>query len=83
MCQMNAHIELFVQIDYNLTDMNAQEIRQKYIEFMISKGHVQVPRANVVPQEDATTLFTGSGMQPMVPFLLGATHPEGTRIVNS
>jgi alanyl-tRNA synthetase len=63
--------------------INAQEIRQKYLEFFRDKGHVIVPRANVVPSEDATTLFTGSGMQPMVPFLLGEEHPEGNRLVNS
>jgi alanyl-tRNA synthetase len=63
--------------------MTAQEIRQKYLEFMKQQGHVIVPRANLVPEGDATTLFTGSGMQPMVPYLLGETHPEGTRIADS
>ncbi len=63
--------------------MNAQEIRNAYLKFFEDRGHVIVPRANLVPQEDATTLFTGSGMQPMVPYLLGAKHPEGTRIVDS
>lgn len=63
--------------------MDANEIRSKYLEFFRARGHVIIPRANLVPQEDATTLFTGSGMQPMVPYLLGASHPEGTRIVDS
>lgn len=63
--------------------MTAQEIRRKYLEFFKERGHVVVPRANLVPHEDATTLFTNSGMQPMVPYLLGETHPEGTRIVDS
>ncbi len=63
--------------------MDAQTIRKKYLEFFRERGHVIVPRANLVPQEDATTLFTGSGMQPMVPYLLGETHPEGTRIADS
>lgn len=62
--------------------MTAQEIRTKYLEFMKGHGHVIVPRANLVPEGDATTLFTGSGMQPMVPYLLGETHPEGTRIAD-
>jgi alanyl-tRNA synthetase len=66
-----------------LTDMDARTIRKKYLEFFKQRGHVIVPRANLVPQEDATTLFTGSGMQPMVPYLLGATHPEGKRIADS
>lgn len=63
--------------------MEAQTIRKKYLEFFGERGHKIVPRANLVPQEDATTLFTGSGMQPMVPYLLGETHPEGTRIADS
>ncbi len=63
--------------------MTAQEIRAKYLEFMRERGHVIVPRANLVPEGDATTLFTGSGMQPMVPYLLGETHPEGKRIADS
>jgi len=63
--------------------MDAQEIRKKYLEFFAARGHAVIPRANLVPQEDATTLFTGSGMQPMVPYLLGAEHPAGTRLVDS
>jgi alanyl-tRNA synthetase len=63
--------------------MNAQEIRQAYLEFFKKRDHVVIPRAPLVPDNDPTTLFTGSGMQPMVPYLLGETHPEGTRIVDS
>ncbi|MEX0934170.1 MAG: alanine--tRNA ligase [Candidatus Saccharimonadales bacterium] len=63
--------------------MNAQEIRRKYLEFYKDKAHIVIPRANLVPQDDATTLFTGSGMQPLLPYLLGAKHPEGNRLVNS
>lgn len=63
--------------------MTAQEIRQKYLDFFAKKQHTIIPRANVVPQEDATTLFTGSGMQPLIPYLLGAKHPAGTRLVDS
>lgn len=63
--------------------MKAREIRQKYLEFMKRQGHVVVPRAQIVPEGDPTTLFTGSGMQPMVPYLLGEPHPEGTRLADS
>lgn len=63
--------------------MNTQQIRTAYIEFLKSKGHVQIPRAPLVPLNDPTTLFTGSGMQPLIPYLLGESHPEGTRLVNS
>lgn len=62
---------------------NAQEIRKAYLDFFSERGHKVIPRANLVPQEDATTLFTGSGMQPLVPYLLGAEHPEGKRLVDS
>ncbi len=63
--------------------MTAQEIRQKYLAFFESRGHTVLPRANLVPQDDPTTLFTGSGMQPLVPYLLGEKHPDGTRLVDS
>lgn len=63
--------------------MNAQQIRQAYLDFMKKQNHVVIPRALLVPQNDPTTLFTGSGMQPMIPYLLGEEHPKGTRIVDS
>lgn len=63
--------------------MNAQQIRKAYLDFYKDRGHVVVPRALLVPQNDPSTLFTGSGMQPMVPYLLGEEHPDGTRIVDS
>ena len=64
--------------------MTAREIRRAYLRFFESKKHQIVPRASLVPQGDPTTLFTGSGMQPMVPYLLGEPYPEGlTRIVDS
>ncbi|HSH55418.1 MAG TPA: alanine--tRNA ligase [Candidatus Limnocylindrales bacterium] len=63
--------------------MNAQEIRKAYLDFYQQKGHEIIPRALLVPQNDPTTLFTGSGMQPMIPYLLGETHPSGRRLANS
>ncbi|HET9411970.1 MAG TPA: alanine--tRNA ligase [Candidatus Saccharimonadales bacterium] len=63
--------------------MNAQDIRKRYLDFFAERGHVVIPRALLVPQNDPTTLFTGSGMQPLVPYLLGETHPAGTRVVDS
>lgn len=59
------------------------QIRQKYLDFFRKRGHTVIPRANLVPQEDPTTLFTGSGMQPLVPYLLGQPHPDGTKLTNS
>jgi len=63
--------------------MNAQEIRAQYLKFFADRGHAIIPRANLVPKEDATTLFTGSGMQPMIPYLLGEKHPDGVRLADS
>lgn len=63
--------------------MNAQEIRRKYLEFCQKNGHKVIPRALLVPYNDPTTLFTGSGMQPLIPYLLGEEHPDGKMLVNS
>jgi len=63
--------------------MTSKEIRQKFLDFMKSKGHVIIPSASLIPENDSSTLFIGSGMQPLVPYLLGAKHPEGTRLTNS
>ncbi|HVW23231.1 MAG TPA: alanine--tRNA ligase [Candidatus Saccharimonadales bacterium] len=63
--------------------MNAQEIRRAYLDFFAKRGHAVIPRALLVPQNDPTTLFTGSGMQPLIPYLLGEKHQAGTRLVDS
>ena len=63
--------------------MNAQDIRNAYIKFFADKQHAVIPRAPLVLHGDPTTLFTGSGMQPIIPYLLGEPHPEGTRLVDS
>jgi len=63
--------------------MKTSEVRDKYLNYFKERGHAIVPRASVVPQEDPTTLFTGSGMQPMLQYLLGSKHPEGVRIADS
>ncbi|MEO5498979.1 MAG: alanine--tRNA ligase [Candidatus Saccharimonadales bacterium] len=63
--------------------MNAQEIRSAYLRYFEERGHAVVKRAPLVLKDDPTTLFTGSGMQPIIPFLLGETHPQGERIVDS
>lgn len=63
--------------------MNASEIRQRYLNFYEKQGHAVIPRARLVPDNDPTTLFTGSGMQPLVPYLLGEEHPAGNRLTDS
>lgn len=63
--------------------MNAQEIRNAYLKYFEDRGHAVVKRAPLVLHDDPTTLFTGSGMQPIIPYLLGEPHPQGNRIVDS
>lgn len=60
--------------------MKSSELRSKYLDFFKSKGHVIIPSASLIPENDSSTLFTSSGMQPLVPYLLGQRHPEGTRL---
>lgn len=63
--------------------MKSNDIREAYIDFFQKRGHVLVPSALLTPENDPTTLFTGSGMQPILPYLLGEKHPLGARIVDS
>ena len=63
--------------------MNTQEIRQKYLEFCQRNGHAIIERAPLILHNDPTTLFTGSGMQPLLPYLLGQDHPKGTKLADS
>ena len=63
--------------------MNAQEIRLKYLDFYHKQAHAVIKRAPLILTDDPTTLFTGAGMQPMIPYLLGEPHPEGKRIADS
>lgn len=63
--------------------MTVNEVRSKYLAFFKAHGHVVIPSAPIVPENDPTTLFTSSGMQPLVPYLLGKDHPEGKRLTDS
>ncbi|MEK7553800.1 MAG: alanine--tRNA ligase [Patescibacteria group bacterium] len=62
---------------------SVNEVRSKYLAFFKARGHAVIPSASIVPENDPTTLFTSSGMQPLVPYLLGQEHPEGKRLCNS
>jgi alanyl-tRNA synthetase len=66
-----------------LSLMNVNDVREKYLEFFKAREHQMIPSAPLVPQNDPTTLFTGSGMQPLLPYLLGESHPAGKRLVDS
>lgn len=63
--------------------MDSKTLRQKYLSFFKNKNHVEIKPARIVLDSDLTTLFTSSGMQPLIPYLMGETHPEGVRLVNS
>lgn len=63
--------------------MTVNEIRAKYLAYFEARGHTIIPSAPLVPQNDPTTLFTGSGMQPLITYLLGSPHPQGNRLVDS
>ncbi|HYE60041.1 MAG TPA: alanine--tRNA ligase, partial [Candidatus Kapabacteria bacterium] len=63
--------------------MTTNDIRSKYLAFCKERGHALLPSAPLVPDNDPTTLFTGSGMQAILPYLLGQAHPAGTRLADS
>ncbi|MDD5698142.1 MAG: alanine--tRNA ligase [Victivallaceae bacterium] len=62
--------------------MKARELRRKYIDFFVGKGHQEINSAPVVPENDPTCLFTTAGMHPLVPYLSGENHPSGKRLVD-
>ena len=66
-----------------MLSMDANTIRKKYLEFQEKRGHKVIQPAPLVLEGDPTTLFTGSGMQPLLPYLLGKEHPLGTRLADS
>ncbi len=63
--------------------MTHTEVRNKYLEFFKKRNHKEIPSASLVPENDPTSLFTSSGMQPLITYLLGEKHPLGTRLVDS
>jgi alanyl-tRNA synthetase len=62
--------------------MNRKELIKKYIEFFKAHGHAQIKNSSLIPENDPTVLFTTAGMHPLVPYLLGQSHPQGKRLVN-
>ena len=61
---------------------SSSELRKKYLDFFAARGHTIIPSAPLVPQNDPSVLFTTAGMHPLVPYLLGANHPGGKRVVD-
>ena len=62
--------------------MNARELKKLFVDFFVSRQHIEIPSASLVPENDPTTLFISAGIQPLVPFFLGKPHPVGKRLVN-
>ncbi|MBP6910191.1 hypothetical protein KBC03_01180 [Patescibacteria group bacterium] len=62
--------------------LNSDQIRQKYVEYFTKNGHAHIEAARLLPQGDSSLLFVNSGMFPLVPYLFGADHPAGTRLVD-
>ena len=62
--------------------ITSTELRDHFLEFFVGKGHAVIPSASLVPANDPTVLFTTAGMHPLVPYLLGQPHAQGTRLAN-
>ena len=62
--------------------LNAKELKQAYIDFFKDHGHAHIKGASLIPDYDPTVLFTTAGMHPLVPYLMGESHPSGTRLVD-
>ncbi len=62
--------------------MQSNEIRQRFLTFFEKRGHAVIPSAPLVPINDPSVLFNTAGMQPLVPYLLGEKHPNGTRLAS-
>ncbi len=66
-----------------MTQNNLNYLRQQFLDFYVTRGHTLIPSASLIPENDSSTLFTSSGMQPLVPYFFGEPHPAGKRLVNS
>jgi alanyl-tRNA synthetase len=62
--------------------MTHKELREKYMEFIESKGFEVIPSASLVPENDPSVLFTTAGVQPLVPYFMGEKHPQGNKLAN-
>lgn len=62
--------------------MEKVDLKNIYLKFFEERGHKIIPSAPVIPENDPTCLFNTAGMQPLVPYLKGEPHPEGTRLTD-
>lgn len=65
-----------------MKSLTTAELRKLFLQFFSEKGHAVIPSASLIPENDPTVLFTTAGMHPLVPYLLGAAHPAGTRLTD-
>ena len=65
-----------------MEELTRKELIDKYLKFFENKGHKIIPSASIIPENDPTVLFTTAGMHPLVPYLLGTSHPEGKRVTD-
>lgn len=65
-----------------MRNLTSKELRQLYLDFFREKGHAVIDSASLIPENDPTVLFTTAGMHPLVPYLMGAKHPAGNRLVD-
>ena len=65
-----------------MNKMTSEQLRKMYLDFFADKGHAVIQSASLIPENDPTVLFTTAGMHPLVPYLLGARHPMGTRLTD-
>ncbi|MFN2470141.1 MAG: alanine--tRNA ligase [Gaiellaceae bacterium] len=60
------------------------ELREEYLSFFESKGHLRRPSSSLIPRaDDRSTLFTSAGMQPQMPFFLGRDKPPAPMTTTS
>jgi len=63
--------------------ITSEELRKKWIDFFVKRGHTPISSASLIPENDPTVLFTTAGMHPLVPYLLGQPHPGGKRLCDT
>lgn len=80
--EYSVYVDKSTVILYYVGIMTANELRSKYIEFFKSKDHVEISGKSLIPENDPTVLFTTAGMHPLVPYLMGETHPAGKRLTD-
>jgi alanyl-tRNA synthetase len=80
---LSGHESVVASASHNPSQMKASDLRQRYLDFFSKKhGHAVILGASVIPENDPTVLFTTAGMHPLVPYLMGESHPEGTKLVD-